>query len=81
VLVGLQNAHDLRYREWDARRMEQALALPRGSKRAKGTDGSVGLQMGMSKKRLEQMRHLLQANQQALQEQLRQYAGQRIAET
>jgi len=37
-------------------------------------------QMGMNKQRLDQMRQLLQANQQALMEQLRQHAGQRIAE-
>ena len=32
-------------------------------------------QMGMSKERLEQMRELLKANQQALQEQVSQFAG------
>jgi hypothetical protein len=37
-------------------------------------------QMGMDKQRVEQMRQLLQANQQALEDQLRQFAGQRIAE-
>jgi uncharacterized protein with von Willebrand factor type A (vWA) domain len=34
----------------------------------------------MDKERVEQMRRLLQANQQAMEDQLRQYAGQRIAE-
>jgi uncharacterized protein with von Willebrand factor type A (vWA) domain len=37
-------------------------------------------QMGMSKERLEQMRELIRANQQAMQDQVNQYAGQRIAE-
>ncbi len=37
-------------------------------------------QMGMSKERLEQMRQLIHANQQAMQEQINQFAGQRIAE-
>ncbi|MEZ4559967.1 MAG: hypothetical protein R3A10_14675 [Caldilineaceae bacterium] len=37
-------------------------------------------QMGMSKERLEQMRGLIKANEQALQEQMNQFAGQRIAE-
>ena len=78
-LVGLQNASDLRYREWMARRMEQALRF-REVQNALQELTELLAQMGMSKKRLEQMRHLLQANQQALQEQLRQYAGQRIAE-
>ncbi len=37
-------------------------------------------QMGMSKERLDQMRQLLKANQQAMQDQMSRYAGQRIAE-
>jgi uncharacterized protein with von Willebrand factor type A (vWA) domain len=37
-------------------------------------------QMGMDKQRVEQMRQLLQANQKGLEEQLRQFSGQRIAE-
>jgi hypothetical protein len=37
-------------------------------------------QMGMNRQRLEQLRQLLQANQQGLEEQIRQFAGQRIAE-
>jgi len=37
-------------------------------------------QLGMSKERIGQLREMIQANQQALQEQLRQYAGQRIAD-
>jgi uncharacterized protein with von Willebrand factor type A (vWA) domain len=37
-------------------------------------------QMGMNKQRAEQLTQLMQANQQALEEQLRQFAGQRIAE-
>ena len=41
----------------------------------------LGLQqMGMSKERIEQMRELLKANQQSIQDQLSQFAGQRIAE-
>jgi uncharacterized protein len=78
-LVGLQNANDLRYREWMAKRMEQALRF-REVQNAVQELSELLAQMGMSKKRLEQMRHLLQANQRALQEQVRQYAGQRIAE-
>jgi uncharacterized protein with von Willebrand factor type A (vWA) domain len=37
-------------------------------------------QMGMDKQRVEQTMRLLQANQQALEDQLRQFAGQRIAD-
>jgi len=78
-LVGLQHADNLRYREWMARRMEQALRF-REVQEAIRELAQLLAQMGMSKQRLEQLRHFLQSNQQALQEQLRQYAGQRIAE-
>ncbi len=78
-LVGLQNIGDLRYRDWMTRRLEQALRF-REVQQAIQELTELLAQMGMSKKRLEQLRRLLQSNQQALQEQLRQYAGQRIAE-
>jgi uncharacterized protein with von Willebrand factor type A (vWA) domain len=78
-LVGLQHADDLRYREWMARRMEQALHF-REVQEAVRELTQLLAQMGMSKERLEQLRHFLRSNQQVLQEQLRQYAGQRIAE-
>jgi uncharacterized protein with von Willebrand factor type A (vWA) domain len=78
-LVGLNEADDLRYREWMARRMEQALRF-REVKEAMRELLELLAEMGMSKQRLEQMRQLLQSNQQALEDQLRQYAGQQIAE-
>jgi len=78
-MVGLQNAGDLRYREWMARRIEQALRF-RQVQNALQELSELLAQMGMSKQRLEQLRRLLQSNQQAMQEQIRQYAGQRIAE-
>ena len=78
-LVGMQNASDLRYRNWMTRRLEQALRF-REVQQAIQELSELLAQMGMNKQRLDQLRHLLQSNQQALQEQLRQYAGQRIAE-
>jgi uncharacterized protein with von Willebrand factor type A (vWA) domain len=78
-LVGLQNVGDLRYRDWMTRRLEQALRF-REVQKAVQELSELLAQMGMSKKRLDQLRHLLQSNQEAMQEQVRQYAGQRIAE-
>jgi uncharacterized protein with von Willebrand factor type A (vWA) domain len=78
-LVGLENISDLRYRNWMTRRLEQALRF-REVQQAVQELTELLAQMGMSKKRLDQMRQLLQSNQQAMQEQLSQYAGQRIAE-
>ena len=78
-MVGLNRADDLRQREWLARRMAQALRF-REVQEALRQLMELLAQMGMNKQRLEQLRRLLQANQQALMEQLRQHAGQRIAE-
>jgi len=78
-MVGLDRADDLRYREWMAQRMEQALKFPEVRK-ALGELAELLEQMGMNKERLRQLQGLLQANQNALEEQLDQYAGQRIAE-
>ena len=78
-MVGLNQAHDLRQREWMARRMAQALRF-REVQEALRQLMELLAQMGINKQRLDQMRQLLQANQQALMEQLRQHAGQRIAE-
>lgn len=78
-MVGLNRATDLRQREWMARRMAQALRF-REVQEALRQLMELLAQMGMNKQRLDQIRQLLQANQEALMEQLRQHAGQRIAE-
>lgn len=78
-LIGLDRADDLRYREWMVRRMEQALQNQE-VKQAVEELMALMQQLGMNKQRLDQMHQLLKSNQQALEEQLRQYAGQRIAE-
>ena len=78
-MTGLDRADDLRYREWMVRRMEQALQNQE-VKQAVEELMELMQQLGMNKQRLEQMRQLLRANQQSLEEQLRQYAGQRIAD-
>jgi len=78
-LLNAEGETDLRYQNWLARQMEKALKF---SDVRKAMEELMQLlrEMGMSKQRLEQLRRFLQSNQQALQEQLRQYAGQRIAE-
>jgi uncharacterized protein with von Willebrand factor type A (vWA) domain len=78
-LVGLNQAEDLRYREWMVQRMQKAMKFQEVREALKEL-AELMAQMGMDKKRVEQMRQLLQANQQALEDQLRQFAGQRIAE-
>lgn len=78
-MVGLNQAGDLRYREWMVQRMKKALRF-REVQAALRELAELMAQMGMDKERVEQMRQLLQANQQSLEDQLRQFAGQRIAE-
>jgi uncharacterized protein with von Willebrand factor type A (vWA) domain len=78
-LTGLNQADDLRYREWMAQRMERALRF-QAVQEALQELLEMLAQMGMQGERLEQMEQLALSNQQALREQLRRFAGQRIAE-
>lgn len=78
-MTGLQHANDLRYQEWMARRMEQALRFEEVREAIQEMMATLA-ELGLDPQRLEQIRQLLQANQDALGEQLRQYVGQRIAE-
>jgi len=78
-MVGLNQADDLRYREWMARRMQRALQFDE-VRHALEEIMQLMAQMGMNKQRMAQMRQLIQANMQGLEEQLRQFAGQKIAE-
>jgi uncharacterized protein with von Willebrand factor type A (vWA) domain len=78
-MTGLDQADDMRYREWMARRMERAMNFP--EVRA-AMEELVALlsEMGMDQERLEQLQQMMQSNQLGLEDQLRQFAGQRIAE-
>jgi hypothetical protein len=78
-MTGLNQTDDLRHREWMKRRMERALQF-KAVREAMEELLETLAQMGMAQERLEQMRQLMQGNQQAMEEQLDQFAGQRIAE-
>jgi uncharacterized protein with von Willebrand factor type A (vWA) domain len=78
-VTGLNQAEDLHYREWMARRMERALQFDT-VREALEELMELLAQMGMQQERLEQMRQQMLSNQQALSEQIRRFAGQRIAE-
>lgn len=78
-MVGLNRADNLRQKEWMARRMAQALKF-KDVQEALDKLQELLSQMGMNKQRLDQMRQILQANQQSMMEQMRNYAGQKIAE-
>jgi uncharacterized protein with von Willebrand factor type A (vWA) domain len=78
-MVGLQSMDDLRYKDWLTQRMMRALQFDEVRK-ALNEMMKLLAQMGMSKQRIEQLRELLRGNQQAMQEQVEQFAGRRIAE-
>ncbi|HRW06374.1 MAG TPA: VWA domain-containing protein [Caldilineaceae bacterium] len=78
-MVGLNRMDDLRYQDWMAQRMIRAMRFKEVQEALKEMM-ELMQQMGMSKQRLEQLRELLKQNQQSMQDQMRQFAGQRIAE-
>jgi uncharacterized protein with von Willebrand factor type A (vWA) domain len=78
-MVGLNKAEDLRHQEWMAQRMMRALAFPEVREALRELMEQLQ-QMGMSKERVEQIRDQIQQNMQGLEDQIRQFAGERIAE-
>src|SRR5574339_7511 len=78
-MVGLNQVDDLRYQEWMAQRMMRALAFPEVREALRELMEQLA-QMGMSKERVEQMREMIQQNMQGLEQQIKQFAGERIAE-
>jgi uncharacterized protein len=78
-LVNMNGVTDLRYQNWLTRQMEQALQF-KDVRRAMQELMELLRQMGMNRKNLDKLMKGMQANQEALHEQLRQHAGQRIAE-
>jgi uncharacterized protein with von Willebrand factor type A (vWA) domain len=78
-MVGLNNTQDLRHQNWMAQRMERALSTPEVREALQALLETLQ-QMGMNRERLDQISALLQANLQAQQQQLQNFAGERIAE-
>lgn len=78
-LVGLNQADNLKYQNWMAQRMMRALAFPEVREAMRELMEQLA-QMGMSRERIEQIQNLVQQNMQGMQEQIQQFAGQRLAE-
>ena len=78
-MVGLNQSDNLDHQNWMSQRMMRALAFPEVQKALKELMEQLA-QMGMSRERIQQMRDMIQQNMQAMQEQIQQFAGQRIAE-
>jgi uncharacterized protein len=77
-LVGLNQADNLDYQNWMAQRMMRAMAFPEVQKAMKELMEQLA-QMGMNRERVEQIRNMIQQNMQGMQEQIDQFAGERIA--
>lgn len=78
-MVGLRQVDDLRYREWMVQRLEKALHFKEVAQALEDLMEMLA-ELGMDKARVEQLQQLFRFNQDALENQLRQYAGQRIVE-
>lgn len=78
-MVGMQHANDLRYQQWMARRMEQAMQF-QAVRDAMQELMETLAQMDFDPQRLQQMQQIMQANQDSWREQMQQFAGQQIAE-
>jgi uncharacterized protein with von Willebrand factor type A (vWA) domain len=77
--VGLNQAEDLSHQNWMAQRMMRALAFPEVREALKELMEQLA-QMGMSRERINEIRELIQQNMQGMQQQINQFAGERIAE-
>ncbi|HZW02862.1 MAG TPA: VWA domain-containing protein [Anaerolineaceae bacterium] len=77
--INFEAMADPQYQEWLSKRMEQAMQFDE-VKKALEELAQMLAQMGMDQQRLEQLMQMMEANAGAMQEQMRQYAGQRIAE-
>ncbi len=78
-MLNMEDINDLRYQNWMARQMEQAMQFPEVREALEQLMQTLR-QLGMSRERVDQLRQMMQANQEALQKQLRQHAGQQIVQ-
>lgn len=78
-LVGLNQTDNLAYQNWMAQRMMRALAFPEVREALKELMEQLA-QMGISRERIDQIREAIQQNMRGMQDQINQFAGERIAE-
>jgi len=78
-MVGLNQTEDLRHQNWMAQRMMRALAFPEVRQAMQELMEQLR-QMGMNAERIQQIRDHIQQNMQGMEQQLNQFAGERIAE-
>ena len=78
-MVGLNQTEDLRHQEWLAQRMMRAMAFPEVREAMRQLMEELQ-RMGMSKDRIQDIQEKIQQNMQGIEQQIKQFAGERIAE-
>jgi uncharacterized protein with von Willebrand factor type A (vWA) domain len=78
-MVGLTQANDMRFQSWMVDRMKKALRFPQVQDALQQLAKTLA-EMGMNKQSVDMLMQQMQTNQQAIEQQLHQYAGQSIAE-
>lgn len=78
-LMNMEGMTELRYQNWLARQMEEALNFP-DVRKAMEELAQMLREMGMNRQQVERLRQMMEANQEALQEQIHQHAGEAIAQ-
>ncbi len=78
-MIHMDGITDMRYQNWMARQMEEALNFP-DVRKALEDLATMLREMGMNRQQVERLRQMLEANQQAMQEQIQQHAGEAIAQ-
>ena len=78
-MVGLNQTDDLRHQEWLAQRMMRAMAFPEVREAMRELMEELQ-RMGMSKDRIQEIQDKIQQNMQGIEQQIKQFAGERIAE-
>ncbi|HMN60342.1 MAG TPA: VWA domain-containing protein [Anaerolinea sp.] len=76
-MINGSQMNDLRYQNWMARQLEQAMQFKEVRKALEEMMRLLN-EMGMNRQHLDRLRQAIQANQRAMQEQLRQHAGEQI---
>jgi len=78
-MMNMEGMNDMRYQNWLARQMEEAMKF-KEVRQAMEELMKMLQQMGMNRQQVDRLREMMQANQQAMQEQLKQHAGEAIAQ-
>lgn len=78
-MMNMDGMTDPRYQNWLARQMEEAMNFPEVRKAMEELAKTLR-EMGMNREKVDQLREMMQSNQQALQDQLKQHAGEAIAQ-